>query len=106
MRNSNSLLKATGYLTIAERRPDPKDYPGVDPSKLVAGSAVFSPPKTDVTLDDATQWLGYVPGASWKHPERPGSTIDGREDHPVVHVALEGRRRLCELGGKALADGG
>jgi formylglycine-generating enzyme len=85
----SQFVKATGYLTIAERAPDPKDYPGVDPKKPVAGSAVFSPPSQAVPLDDLTQWWRYVPGASWKHPEGPGSTIEGRQDHPVVQIAWE-----------------
>jgi formylglycine-generating enzyme len=96
------FVRATSYLTIAERRPDPKDYPGVDPSKLVAGSAVFIPPANDVTLDDATRWWRYVPGASWKHPEGPGSTIEGREDHPVVHVAWKDAVAYAEWAGKRL----
>jgi sulfatase modifying factor 1 len=96
------FVKATGYSTIAERRPDPKDYPGVDSSKLVAGSAVFSPPETDVTLDDATQWWRYVPGASWKHPEGPGSSIDGRRDHPVVQVAWMDAVAYAKWAGKRL----
>src|SRR6185369_2328286 len=50
------FVKATGYLTAAERKPDPKDYPGVDPSKLVAGSAVFTPPAQNVSLDDVSEW--------------------------------------------------
>jgi formylglycine-generating enzyme required for sulfatase activity len=83
------FVDSTGYLTIAERKPDPKDYPGVDSSKLVPGSAVFTPPANDVALDDVTQWWAYVPGASWKHPEGPGTTTDGRDEHPVVHIAWE-----------------
>ena len=83
------FVNSTGYVTIAERKPDPKDYPGVDPSKLVAGSAVFSPPPKDVPLDDISQWWAYVPGASWKHPEGPGTTIEGRDEHPAVHIAWE-----------------
>lgn len=81
------FVSSTGYLTIAERKPDPKEYPQVDPSKLVAGSAVFNPPAKDVALDDISQWWEYVPGASWKHPEGPGTTIRGRDDYPVVHIA-------------------
>ena len=96
------FVKATGYLTIAERLPDPKNYPGVDPKKLVAGSAVFSPPSQDVPLDDITQWWRYVPGASWKHPEGPGSTTEGREDHPVVQIAWEDAVAYAKWAGKRL----
>src|ERR1043165_3800266 len=63
------FVKATGYATVAERKPDPKDYPGVDPDRLVAGSAVFYQPGEDVPLDDISRWWKYIPGASWKHPE-------------------------------------
>jgi sulfatase modifying factor 1 len=96
------FVKATGYLTVAERKPDPKDYPGVDANKLVAGSAVFSPPANDVALDDITQWWGYVPGASWKHPEGPGTTIEGREEHPVVHMAWTDAVAFAKWAGKRL----
>jgi formylglycine-generating enzyme required for sulfatase activity len=84
-----AFARATGYVTVAERRPDPKDLPGVPPDQLVAGSAVFTPPTKPVPLDDPLRWWRYVPGASWKHPEGPSSTIKGREDHPVVHIAWE-----------------
>jgi len=96
------FVKATSYLTIAERKPDPKDYPGVDPEKLVAGSAVFTPPPDDVALDDITQWWVYVPGASWKHPEGPGTTLDGRNEHPVVHIAWSDAAAYAKWAGKRL----
>jgi formylglycine-generating enzyme len=96
------FVKATGYVTVAESKPDPKDYPGVDPSKLVAGSAVFTPPAQDVALDDVTQWWRYVPGASWKHPEGPGTTIEGREEHPVVHMAWTDAVAYARWAGKRL----
>jgi len=96
------FVLSTGYLTIAEQKPDPKDYPGVDPSKLVAGSAVFTAPAKDVALDDLTQWWKYVPGASWKHPEGPGSTIEGRDDHPVVHIAWEDAAAYAKWNGTRL----
>jgi sulfatase modifying factor 1 len=96
------FVKATGYLTVAERKPDPKDYPGVDPSKLVAGSAVFTPPANDVALDDITQWWGYVPGANWKRPEGPDTTIAGREEHPVVHIAWGDAMAYAKWAGKRL----
>ncbi|HSB12476.1 MAG TPA: formylglycine-generating enzyme family protein [Blastocatellia bacterium] len=96
------FVRATRYVTAAERKPDPKDYPGVDPIKLVAGSAVFSPPARDVTLDDVTQWWRYVPGASWKHPEGPASSIEGRDDHPVVQIAWEDAAAYAKWAGKRL----
>jgi formylglycine-generating enzyme required for sulfatase activity len=96
------FVKATGYVTIAERQPDPKDYPGADPKSVVAGSAVFSPASQDVPLDDYTRWWRYVPGASWKHPEGPGSTTEGRENHPVVQIAWEDAVAYAKWAGKRL----
>lgn len=96
------FVKATGYLTIAERQPDPKDYPGADPRSVVPGSAVFSPVPKDVPLDDYTRWWHYVPGASWKHPEGPGSTTEGRQDHPVVQIAWEDAVAYAKWAGKRL----
>ncbi len=96
------FFKATSYVTVAERKPDPKDYPGVDPKDLVPGSAVFTPPSGDVPLDEVHQWWRYVLGASWKHPEGPASTIAGREDHPVVHVAWQDAVAYAKWAGKRL----
>jgi sulfatase modifying factor 1 len=84
-----AFVKATGYVTVAERTPDPKDFPGAPREALVAGSAVFVSPASVSSLDNPMAWWKYVPGASWRHPEGPGSRIDGREDHPVVHVAWD-----------------
>src|SRR5439155_27038529 len=83
----DAFVKATGYVTVAERKPDAKDYPGVPADKLVAGSACFKPPSEPVPLDDPTAWWAYQPGANWKHPEGPDSGIEERVDHPVVHIA-------------------
>src|SRR5687767_9631580 len=65
------FVKATGYRTVAERAPNPEDYPGADPSLLVPGSLVFRPPPRRVSLDDYRAWWAYVPGASWHQPEGP-----------------------------------
>lgn len=78
---------ATGYVTVAERVPRAEDYPGAPPENLVAGSVVFAPPPTEVPLDNHLRWWSYVAGADWRHPEGPATSIDGRMDHPVVHVA-------------------
>jgi sulfatase modifying factor 1 len=96
------FIQATGYITIAERKPDPKDYPGAPPENLVAGSVVFSPPKGPVALDDHFQWWSYVPGADWRHPEGPGSDLKGRERHPVIHVAWDDAVAYARWAGKRL----
>jgi len=83
------FVRATGYLTVAERRPDSKLFPGVPPGKLVTGAVVFAPPSHPVPLDDAGRWWRYVPGANWRHPQGPSSTLAGRADYPVVQVCWE-----------------
>jgi formylglycine-generating enzyme required for sulfatase activity len=99
------FVKATGYLTIAERKPDPKDFPAdVDPKKLVPGSGVFTPPagKSVEQCTHCGEWWTYVPGASWRHPEGPGSDLRGREKHPVVHVCWQDAVAYAEWAGKRL----
>src|SRR5439155_17093986 len=83
------FVEATGHVTLAERAPDPSDYPGADPSLLVPASTVFRKPHYRVDLRDPYGWWVYLPGADWRHPQGPASSIDGLEDHPVVHVAWE-----------------
>jgi len=83
------FVKATSYVTVAERPLDPRDFPGVPRDKLVPGSAVFVETSTAVPLDNPLQWWRYTPGANWRHPEGPRSRVDKRGDHPVVHVAFE-----------------
>lgn len=97
------FVKATGYVTVAERPLDPADYPGADPDLLVPGSLVFHQPQGRVSLDDYRAWWRYVPGASWIHPEGPGSTLDGRDRHPVVQVAYEDAEAYARWAGKSLA---
>jgi formylglycine-generating enzyme len=93
---------ATGYVTVAERVPRAEDYPGAPPENLVAGSVVFTPPSGAVPLDDHFRWWRYVTGADWRHPEGPGSSIDGRMDHPVVHVAWEDVQAYAKWAGKRI----
>ncbi len=83
------FVRATKYVTVAERPLNPDDYPDADQDLLVPGSAVFEPTAGPVDLDDSRNWWSYVPGASWKRPAGPGSTINGRDHHPVVHIAYE-----------------
>lgn len=84
-----TFVTATGYVTVAERRPDPALYPGAPRENLVPGSMVFTPTSGPVDLRHLSQWWAWVPGASWRHPEGPWSGIDDRGDHPVVQVAHE-----------------
>ena len=96
------FVGATGYLTIAEHQPDPKDYPGIPADQLLPGSAVFSPPESLATLANAIDWWKYVPGASWAHPEGPGSNLSSRADHPAVHIAYPDAEAYCRWIGKRL----
>jgi formylglycine-generating enzyme required for sulfatase activity len=83
------FVAATGYVTVAERPLDPSDFPGAPPENLVPGSLVFTMTPGPVDLRHLSQWWTWTPGASWRRPEGPGSTIDDRAEHPVVHVAFE-----------------
>lgn len=96
------FVKATGYITVAERKPKPEDFPGAPPGDLVAGSVVFSPPDHAVPLNDYYQWWAYVDGANWRHPLGPISSIQGEGDYPVVHVAYEDAEAYAKWAGKRL----
>lgn len=96
------FVEATGYVTGAEQKPDARDLPGVAAEDLVPGSAVFTPPKNAVALDDIRNWWTYVPGASWRHPEGPSTDIHLRMDHPVVHVAYEDAEAYARWAGGRL----
>jgi formylglycine-generating enzyme required for sulfatase activity len=96
------FIKATSYVTTAERPPDPRDYPDADPTLLVPGSLVFRQPSHRVSLEDYRIWWAYVPGACWQHPEGPGSTLHGRDRHPVVHVTHADAEAYARWAGKAL----
>jgi len=98
-----TFVAATGHVTFAEIAPDPKDYPGIAPEMARAGSLVFE--KTagpvDLTLDQVP-WWHFRFGASWRQPLGPGSSIEGIEDHPVVHVAASDAEAYAAWAGKAL----
>ena len=96
------FVKATGYVTVAERRPDAAEYPDADAELLVPGSLVFRMADGPVNLRDARNWWAYVPGASWRRPEGPGSTLDGRQRHPVTQVAYEDAAAYAAWAGKQL----
>lgn len=97
-----AFVKATGYRTVAERPLNPADYPGVAVDKLVPGSAVFMPPTQSVALHNALQWWQYVPGANWRHPFGPASSILGKDNEPVVQVCYEDAAAYAKWLGKRL----
>ena len=96
------FVDATGYVTYSERPPNPAMYPDADPALLVPGSLVFVKPDRPVSLRNNLAWWEYRPGADWRHPEGPDSSIAGRDDHPVVHVAYEDARAYAAWCGKEL----
>jgi formylglycine-generating enzyme len=95
-----AFVRATRYVTVAERPLNPANYPGVPRDKLVPGSAVFRPTEQPVPLDNPLQWWRYTPGANWKHPEGSDSSLRDRDDHPVVHVAFEDVTAYAKWAGK------
>ena len=96
------FVKATHYITVAERVPRAEDLPNVPVENLVAGGLVFSPPKHAVPLNNSLQWWAYRAGANWRHPDGPASNIVGREKCPVVQVAYDDALAYAKWAGKRL----
>jgi formylglycine-generating enzyme required for sulfatase activity len=96
------FVKATGYVTVAERAPRAEDYPRAPRENLVAGSACFTPPREPVPLDDLYRWWSYVRGADWRHPRGPRSDIRSKGRYPVVHVAYADAEAYARWAGKRL----
>jgi len=96
------FIEATSYLTFSERIPTAKMYPDAAPEFLVPGSLVFVKPEVPVSLRDHRAWWQYVPGASWRRPQGPGTSIEGKENHPVVHVTLEDAQAYANWANKDL----
>src|SRR5262249_16017291 len=96
------FVKATGYLTLGERKPRPEDFPGAPRESLRAGSVVFSPPDHAVSLNNHFQWWDYIHGANWRHPDGPRSGIKGKERYPVVHIAYDDAVAFARWAGKRL----
>ena len=109
-RQFKKFVDATGYKTVAERKPTwdelskqlPPGTPKPPDDLLVAGSLVFVRPGHPITLNDYSQWWKFVAQADWKHPEGPGSNLEGRWDHPVVHIAYEDAEAYCNWSGQRM----
>jgi formylglycine-generating enzyme len=106
----SEFVKATGYVTVAERAPNAKELlkqlppgtPPPDPRLLVPGSLVFTPTTHAVNLNDWSQWWKWVPGADWRHPEGPQDSLAGMDDFPVVQVAFEDAVAYAAWAGRRL----
>jgi len=104
------FVKATGYVTTAERKPEwetlrvqlPPGTPKPPDSALVPGAVVFIGTEQPVPLNDYSQWWTYMPGADWRHPQGPKSSIEGKDDHPVVQVSYEDTQAYAKWAGKRL----
>lgn len=98
------FVEATGYQTICEIAPDPKDYPGLLAEYAQAGSLVFTKTSGPVMLTDYHQWWRFTLGANWKHPLGPDSDLDSLNlwDHPVVQIAYPDAAAYAKWAGKDL----
>jgi formylglycine-generating enzyme len=104
------FVEATGYITTAEKAPDweelkkqlPEGTPKPAEDVLIAASLVFTPPDKPVSLNNASQWWSWQKGADWKHPEGPNSTIEGKDNYPVVHVSWDDANAYAKWAGKRL----
>jgi formylglycine-generating enzyme required for sulfatase activity len=96
------FVEATRYVTIAERPLTPRDFPGVPSANLRPGAIVFTRPEHPVLLDNPSGWWSYVPGANWRHPLGPSSSIAGHDTDPVVQIAYADAEAYAAWAGKRL----
>jgi formylglycine-generating enzyme len=98
------FVEDTGYVTLAEKPPNPADYPGLDPSLAAPGSIVFEAPPGPVALErgNPTPWWVFRPGACWRRPHGSGSDLSGLDDHPVVHVVAADAEAYAAWAGRRL----
>jgi formylglycine-generating enzyme required for sulfatase activity len=96
------FVKSTNHVTWAERAPVAEDYPDAAAELLVPGSLVFTGTPGPVDLSDFRNWWTWTPGADWRHPEGPGSSLNGRDQHPVTHVAYTDAEAYAAWAGQDL----
>jgi formylglycine-generating enzyme len=96
------FVESTGHITLAERPANPDDYPDAKPELLAASSVIFKKCAGPVDLHNHYNWWTYVPGADWRHPRGPDSSLQGLWDHPVVHVAFEDAEAFARWANKSL----
>lgn len=96
------FVKATGYVTIAERPLSQKDFPNLAAKDLSAGSVVFTPPAHPISLENPLAWWSFVRGANWRHPDGPDSDLRGKEQYPVVQIAWPDAMAYAKWAGKRL----
>lgn len=96
------FVQTTGYITVAETKPTQEEFPTAPPENLIAGSTVFSPTTEPVPLNNYFQWWSYVAGADWRHPMGQESSIEGRDNYPVVQIAYEDAEAYAKWAGKRL----
>ena len=83
------FVAATGYVTVAERGLPAGARPDLPPELRVPGATVFTMPQGVLQVVDVSGWWKFVPGADWRHPHGPDSSITGKDNHPVVDLAYE-----------------
>jgi hypothetical protein len=96
------FVEETGHVTLAEKPAKAEDYPGAIPEMLLPSSVVFARQAGPSDMRNPYNWWTYVRGANWRHPRGPESTLDGLDDHPVVHVAIEDAEAYAKWVGKSL----
>lgn len=98
----SKFVDETAYVTVAERQLDPADFPGIPADQLKPGSVVFIMPTKPSQGGSLTDWWQFIPGTSWREPFGPGSSIEGKDNHPVVHVAYEDALAYAKWAGRDL----
>jgi len=98
----SKFVEATGYVTVAERPLDSKEFPNLPPTDLAPGAVVFTPPNHPVSLHYPLVWWRFVKGADWHHPDGPNSNLLGKGQYPVVQVAWPDAVAYAKWAGKRL----